>query len=287
MIFFFGEGRLGNQLFQYCFVRTVESSERWVVTFSFSDMAELVESLPKVWHIRSKLLKFVVRKVGMYVLDILARARLISSYRVNTRIDKGFVVPEAAYTKTPGLLPVIYIYPCFVQSEKFFANAAVEGIKIKAQYHQLARSYLDTIPSGFQAVFIHVRRTDYLNLEILGVAGADLPVSYYRTAIRWFEKHLDNPFFVFLTDDPAYIENEYRDLKNKAISGNSVYVDFCVMTLCEYGIMSNSSFSWWAAYMMTSRKKVFAPKYWLGWKSRIEYHRGIAPSFAQIVEVAQ
>jgi hypothetical protein len=64
-----------------------------------------------------------------------------------------------------------------------------------------------------------------------------------------------------------------------------MFVDFAIITLCEYGIMSNSSYSWWAAYLMKNRKKVFSPKYWLGWKSEQVYPLGITPSFADVVEV--
>jgi hypothetical protein len=287
MIFFFGDGRLGNQLFQYSFIRTVESSNQWIVTFSFNDIADLFESLPKVCNIGNRLLKLAIRRVGMRLLDFLARARLISSYKVNTRVDKGYVVPDTTYSRTSGMLPVAYVYPCFVQSEGFFSAVVVEALKIKERYCQVARSYINAIPQGTQAVFIHIRRTDYLDFSVLGEVGADLPMAYYRNGIKWFEDNLENPFFVFLTDDPTYIENCYHDIANKKISENSLFVDFSIMTLCEYGIMSNSSFSWWAAYMMKNKKKVFAPKYWLGWKSKIEYHRGITPSFAQIVEVTQ
>lgn len=285
MIFFFGDGRLGNQLFQYAFIRTVESGNRWIVTFSFNDIADLFESMPKVCNIGNRLLKLAIRRVGMRLLDFLASTRLISSYRVNTRVDKGYVVPDTTYTRTAGLLPVVYVYPCFVQSEGFFAGVAVDALRIRGHYCQVARAYINAIPHGSQAVFVHVRRTDYLDFSVLGEVGADLPMSYYRNGIKWFEDNLENPFFVFLTDDPAYIEKCFRDIENKAISENSLFIDFSIMTLCEYGIMSNSSFSWWAAYMMKNKKKVFAPKYWLGWKSKIEYHKGITPSFAQIVEV--
>jgi len=57
------------------------------------------------------------------------------------------------------------------------------------------------------------------------------------------------------------------------------------MSLCEYGVCSNSTFSWWGAYLMKNRKKVIFPKYWLGWKQKIEIPSGIYPEFATILEV--
>ncbi len=45
------------------------------------------------------------------------------------------------------------------------------------------------------------------------------------------------------------------------------------MTLCNGAILSPSSFGWWGSYLMINKDVVFAPKYWLGWKSNKDYHR--------------
>ena len=52
----------------------------------------------------------------------------------------------------------------------------------------------------------------------------------------------------------------------------------------QYWIVSNSSFSWWGAYMMKNRKRVIFPKYWHGWKVKIESHPGIQPSWGSVIE---
>jgi hypothetical protein len=36
---------------------------------------------------------------------------------------------------------------------------------------------------------------------------------------------------------------------------------------------------------MKERKKVIFPKYWYGWKSKIESHIDIQPSWAKVIEV--
>jgi len=37
----------------------------------------------------------------------------------------------------------------------------------------------------------------------------------------------------------------------------------CLMTMCDYHIIANSSFSWWGAWLSES-KKVIAPSQWFG-----------------------
>ena len=37
----------------------------------------------------------------------------------------------------------------------------------------------------------------------------------------------------------------------------------CILSLCKYHVIANSSFSWWGAWLANSNK-VIAPKIWYG-----------------------
>ena len=285
MIFFFGDGRLGNQIFQYSFIRSIEDRDHKIVTWNFEDIVNIFGSSLEVINVNNRLLKFVIKKIGMPLLDIFAQVKLITSYKVDTYNVDGYVINDVAYTKSKGLFSIIYIYACFAQSEEFFNKDKINNLAIKNSYVEVAIRYLELIPDKFNRVFIHVRRGDYINFTVFGKRGASLPVSYYKDRIQWFEENIENPFFVFLTDDADFVEHCFHDVSNKVISNNSMFVDFAIITMCEYGVMSNSSFSWWAAYMMRNRKKVFAPKYWLGWKSEVEFPKGVTPSFSEVAAV--
>lgn len=285
MIFYFGDGRLGNQLFQYHFIRSILSDDHIVFASNFDEMHELFNPLKRVINIRNKYIKYVIRKLAIPLLQLFAQLKLVTSFKVDCYWENGFYVPDVTYTKTLGLLPINYIYPCFAQSEQFFKPEVTKNMEIKKIYMDIAQNYLSQIPSHYQKVYIHIRRGDYMNFSVLGKPDVTLPLAYYMDRIQWYEANIANPFYIFLTDDYEYVMNSFADVANKVVSKNSVFVDFAIITMCEYGIMSNSSFSWWAAYMMKNRKKIFAPKYWLGWKSDVVYHKGITPGFAEVVNV--
>ena len=58
-----------------------------------------------------------------------------------------------------------------------------------------------------------------------------------------------------------------------------------LMSLCKYGVCSNSTFAWWGAYLMKKKQYIVFPKYWLGWKTKVESHPGIQPPWSNIIDV--
>ena len=160
----------------------------------------------------------------------------------------------------------------------------MQTLRIRKEHLDAASKFLRDLPDGSEPIFVHVRRGDYVNESALGKKGLTLPLSYYKDQMRWFEKNVPGAYFVFLTDDAEFVELLFTEFLRKVISPHSQYVDFAIMTLCRYGIISNSSFAWWGAFFMKERRKVFAPKFWMGWKSASEYPMGISPSFAELID---
>lgn len=105
-----------------------------------------------------------------------------------------------------------------------------------------------------RCVAIHVRRGDY-------VGSASHPVQtldYYRTALRLFPGATP----VVVSDDPKWCRLHFK--RAKVIDTGSAASDLCLLTKCGCGvIMSNSSFSWWGAWL-TPGRKIVAPRKWFG-----------------------
>lgn len=117
-----------------------------------------------------------------------------------------------------------------------------------------------------QSVCVHIRRGDYLKPEndCYNVCTAE----YYRRAMQEAEKQVPNAvFYVFsgCKGDVDYIRHNYNlgehvryvDLDNNTIE------DFRLMSACKHFIISNSTYSWWAALLGgAAAKKVWAPQRW-------------------------
>jgi hypothetical protein len=282
MILFFGDGKFGNQLFQYAFLKTIAKNNEKIIATNMNNFMEVIDCDDQYFknYTLGKFQKFIVHEFFRRALIFLANLRLIGYIRQ----DRNRTSSLPSFFKKKGLFPLTFVDKGFFQSEKFFDPNKFH-FSIKLPYVDTARHILENIGNEFTNVFVHVRRGDYLFEKYLDETGIELPRSYFYRAIEIMKKDIENPFFIFLSDDPGYVECCFQHEENKYISKNNLGVDLALMSSCEYGIVSNSSFSWWGAYLMKIKKKIIFPKYWYGWKQKIESHIGIQPSWSEVIEV--
>ena len=112
---------------------------------------------------------------------------------------------------------------------------------------------------GGKAISLHIRRTDHL---VKPTYHPVLPLSYYEEALSKFPSDL--PVLVF-SDDPEWCHKQefFSDDRFMISDSGDNITDMCLMSMCQYQIMANSTFSWWGAWLSNS-KNVFGPKLWFG-----------------------
>ena len=126
-------------------------------------------------------------------------------------------------------------------------------------YTEYDRKMLNEIKESC-SVGVHVRRGDFVNskFDLCGQV-------YYKEAIRKIEQYLDNPIFFFFSDDPEYVEAQFREIENKKIIRHDVkssILDMEMLSLCQHVVISNSTFALWAAWLGdTEERLVIAPEY--------------------------
>lgn len=106
---------------------------------------------------------------------------------------------------------------------------------------------------------IHVRRGDYVTLQHFHPPQS---VIYYEQAISMIDDKVKN-IYVF-SDDMEWCKKNLNHPKLQFLGGD-MYTDFFSMAKCEHNIISNSSFSWWTAWLNQNPNKVIiAPRQWFG-----------------------
>ena len=107
-------------------------------------------------------------------------------------------------------------------------------------------------------IFLHVRRGDYLSLpHVFFVLSAE----WYQRAVSHFSP--DSLFLIFSEDHEWCLEN-MTFIKNYQFVQHTDFIDLFLMSQCDGGIIANSSFSWWGAYLNQKPNTRFVcPDIWL------------------------
>jgi Glycosyl transferase family 11 len=161
----------------------------------------------------------------------------------------------------------------FWQSEKYFFDVAPWiRQEIQLQDHSLslvARQQVERLRKIYgQVIALHIRRGDLAHAhEVLKrkdlTYGAPMPKEYIREALSLFDSKAC--FYVF-SDTAKDIEWCKENLQgNNFVYSNvqSDILDFLSMRFCDHNIISNSTFSWWAAWLNDSPgRRVVAPRVW-------------------------
>ena len=143
------------------------------------------------------------------------------------------------------------------QSEKFFDKETVRSLfEIDPETESYIRKkYHDILAKS--PVCIHVRRGDYLLLEY------KFPVcrmNYFKKAISCFDPA--STFLVF-SNDMEWCKKHFKGERFYFSENESPVVDLYLQTMCSHHIISNSSYSWWGAWLNPNpEKKVIFPAPW-------------------------
>lgn len=169
----------------------------------------------------------------------------------------------------------------YFQTEKYFdhiRDEILEDFTFRKEYLEPCKEYIDSLDQS--PIFLHVRQSDNIGREEYHHI---LPISYFEDALsNWSD---DTPCFVF-TDDLEWCKSQeyfkqdrflfnenterysYKTVDGTGQMQNTLLpqTDLCLMSLCTGGVVANSSFSWWGAWLQNNRGKVVAPnpKKWFG-----------------------
>jgi hypothetical protein len=251
IVFFSAGGRTGNQLFQAAYVLSERRKGEWVVTFEFGGTRSLLSaSCRKRWlNIQPKRVRhFVERWLYPVIYHGLVKTGVVSSHMDR---DDQFIVRT-------GKIRNVTVMKGYFESADEHGGQLQKSFRLKESLRFRVRPIIGAINEGRVPLFIHLRRSDFMDLR------QALPDEYYRIAVRTLKEMCSHPYFIVVGDDPEYAEILFKDIEPKYVSRLTMAEDLALMTLCEGGILSNSTFAWWGARFGEGSVGYVAPKYWTG-----------------------
>lgn len=101
---------------------------------------------------------------------------------------------------------------------------------------------------------------DYINSPTLNVCKEDY---YYRGMDYIYSKNKDAVFYIF-SDSIDRVKQQFKfKYPVRYIDGFKDYESLRLMYSCKHFVISNSSFSWWGAYLAENKNKIIvAPNKW-------------------------
>lgn len=156
------------------------------------------------------------------------------------------------------------------QSEKYFAGVKDDvraAFRFRRPLQGEAKALAEKI-AGCNSVSLHVRRGDYATFKNVERLMGKTDLGYYGRATKYVAGRTKNPEFFVFSDDIAWCR------VNLKLSFKATYVDDAsrgpkaafhleLMSRCKHNIITNSTFSWWGAWLNANPQKiVIAPKNW-------------------------
>jgi len=268
------KGGLGNQLFQYALGRRL--------TYFSSVQLKLDVSYYRTSKLRSygldhlNIVENIATEDDLNAFGVVEGrdSRTIISKALERRkpIHKRRRIDERLLAFDPEILSVsdnVYLDGDWA-SEKYFCEIAEvlrAELTPKLRLDKVNEEMASEI-AGASSVSVHIRRGDYVtNPEINKVHGT-CSLKYYNRCIGEIALKVRDPHFYVFSDDVQWTR------KNLVIGHPVTYVDhndkendfkdLYLMSKCKHHIIANSSFSWWGAWLSTSKDHVvFATSRWL------------------------
>lgn len=271
-------GGLGNQLFQYASARALALrlgaplylDERWYKRAA--NRVPQLEDFAIVAHPAPRHLLQVTPSPYDGLAKRLHRAagRTLSPSRWPQVVEesKGHQLSQVGGHRAGMYLVGYWQNPTLF--EPYWSRIGPELRPLRALTEEAAR--LRALLLESPSVSVHVRRGDFATDPTVARVHPLQEPDYYKAAMSSIKEDMPEARFFIFSDDRSWakqhLENKHATVVTSPVA--SAFEDLMLMSSCRAHVISNSTFSWWGAWLGNGRHgRVVAPAEW---------HRGGAPS---------
>ncbi|SFH87340.1 alpha-1,2-fucosyltransferase [Pisciglobus halotolerans] len=271
------KGGLGNQLFQYAFMRLLEvgygiSEVKADFTYYNGVKGDQVRK-PRIEQLNTKIKKATETDLNNVFLFSHLGDPLSFKYKFKVMLEfmlnnKYYYEKDRKKRNVQQIIEYNY-FDGYWQSWKYLEQIEKElkkEISYNKDFDEKTKNFIDKIKKE-NAVFIGIRRGDYLEStktrKHYGIFDSD----YYTKAIEYIKEKVDTPVFYIFSNDIQWVK------ENMNFDANVIYrtedkqvsdiEELFIMAACKHAIIVNSTFYWWGAWLIENENKiVIAPKKW-------------------------
>jgi hypothetical protein len=243
------QGGLGNQMFQYAF------------GYNLSKKYDLKLFIDKSFYSnQGNVIRYFNLDYFEVEINDISQNKFLINRPFTIISDLNYFVDHKLNSRES------YYLDGYWQSEKFFKDYTDDLRKIfKMKTTDSENFCIENNLGNSETISIHVRRGDYVGSE-----------DYHPTQnLKYYENAIDElgtyEKVLIFSDDMEWCKENFKFDRMIFCEGFKNVEDLMIMSQCKNNIISNSSFSWWAAYLNNNiEKKIIAPKLWYGSKMNIE-----------------
>ena len=259
------KGGLGNQMFQYAFgyLRSQKLKKKlYVLDLTPWDSCPRGFAL-KVFGVKPLFQNKFLLKVSrffVYLLELLHdRVPSLNKFYLQDLTDEKL---ECSLADRAVLLNGYWQRARYFSEDKDKIGSLYSFPPVPTEHAVLEFS------TGKKYVAMHIRRGDYVSTSPDGGKHLVCNVDWYLKSLEFLKSKVTNTKVVIFSDDELWVKEQFGMLGDDVfvVPSNNTrepWIDLYYMSCCDHFILSNSTFSWWAAFLgERSNSMVIVPKYW-------------------------
>ena len=272
-------GRLGNQMFQYASLRGIAANNNLEFCIPPEDTPNYANyGLFECFKLSN------VKHTGL-----IGQAPTGFAPTPGSLDEPGFEFDEGLFNNCPDNVNI----DGYRQTEKYFKHieeSIREDYQFKDDIYSPCKEYMEQFNG--EIALLHIRRGDNIGRPdwypipvvehyeyLLDKYFADKPILICSDDLDWVkEQELFKDDRFHLSETRVYYPDQVLNGKGDMETSLVPYYDLCMMTLCNGGIIANSSLSWWGAWLQKNRTNpVIAQDPWFGEKLSFNNLKDLIP----------
>lgn len=255
------KGRIGNNLFQYALYYKLKKKYN-ISVFVYGWNPDFEKYFEKVNWIDSFYFRKLVHKaIKFFPNKTFTQYDFQPLAQIDKEIENNLVLDG------------------YFQSAQFFEgyeDLIKNNFKIKKKYIKEFEKRFAKLYKENKILVINYRLGDYVNWgnDSLGGKNLVLPLDYYKNALAKIAD-IDSFKIILVTDEKQVAKEHFSFIQNIEVFSEGAIIDFQLIKNSHTIIIANSTFSWWAAYLSRTAKRILAPEFFVGFKIKKDFPEGI------------